>query len=102
MKSVTDNSGTTTYHYDPVTGALSGMDSPTGSLRYGYDVFGRLDEVGVKASPDAEEAVTKYRYDGNSNLVGIIDTNGETEMIYDEVNRLKTRTLPNRPVQNIN
>ncbi|MBE9098367.1 putative Ig domain-containing protein [Vacuolonema iberomarrocanum] len=95
LKSITDNSGITTYHYNLVTGALSGMDSPTGSLRYDYDSFGRIAEMGVKASPDAEESITQYRYDGNSNLIRVIDSNGETEMVYDDVNRLQTRILPN-------
>jgi RHS repeat-associated protein len=97
VASVTDNAGTTTYHYDSVTGALSGMNTPIGgSISYEYDAFGRVEQVGVKAAPTATESITQYQYDGNNNLTRVIDpTGGETTMSYDAVNRLATRTLPN-------
>eukprot|EP00210_Caulerpa_lentillifera_P009618 g9175.t1 len=66
VQSITDNSGTTSYTYDPVTGVLESIEMSTGgSLSYGYDVFGRIDRVEARATEDADPTVTQYQYDGN-------------------------------------
>ncbi|MFB8798284.1 MAG: hypothetical protein U7126_29580 [Microcoleus sp.] len=104
LLSVTDAAGTTAYHYDPDTGALAGLDYPNGgSIRYERDGLGRVEKVAVKAdktAPDSTAYITEYRYDANGNADRVKATSPggqvlETAMVYDEVNRLKERTLPN-------
>jgi RHS repeat-associated protein len=101
---VTDATGTTAYHYDPDTGALSGLDYPNGgSIRYERDGLGRVEKVVVKAdknAPNSTAYVTEYGYDANGSADRVKATSPggqvlETAMVYDEVNRLKERTLPN-------
>ena len=97
LQQVTDATGTTTYHYDPTTQELSGVDYPNGgTIRYGYDALGRPETVTVQASADADAYTTTYTYDGVGNLETITDpTTGTTTYTYDEVNRLQSRILPN-------
>jgi YD repeat-containing protein len=95
LLSVTDATGTTAYHYDPDTGALSGLDYPNGgSIRYERDGLGRVEKVVVKAdknAPDSTAYVTEYGYDANGNADRVKATSPggqvlETAMVYDEVN----------------
>ncbi|MEG4312216.1 MULTISPECIES: putative Ig domain-containing protein [unclassified Microcoleus] len=104
LLSVTDAAGTTAYHYDPDTGAFAGLDYPNGgSIRYERDGLGRVEKVAVKAdktAPDSTAYITEYRYDANGNADKVKATSPggqvlETAMVYDAVNRLKERTLPN-------
>lgn len=94
---MTDSSGTTTYHYDDKTGALSGIDSPNGSsIAYTYDLFGRIKTLTEKGSATGTAYVTQYDYDAFGNLKSVKDpTGGVTTMKYDVVNRLVERVLPN-------
>ena len=97
VKTVTDNTGTTTYHYDPNTGANSGIDYPNGSsIAYTYDLLGRVKTIAEKASATATAYVTTYDYDAFGNLKSVLDPAGNTTtMKYDVGNRLKERLLPN-------
>jgi RHS repeat-associated protein len=97
IKTVTDGTGTTTYRYDPVTGALKGIDYPNGSsIDYTYDLLGRLKTIAEKASVTATASVTTYDYDAFGNLKWVLDpAGGLTTMVYDDGNRLKERRLPN-------
>ncbi|AFZ10870.1 RHS repeat-associated core domain protein (plasmid) [Oscillatoria nigro-viridis PCC 7112] len=104
LLSVTDAAGTTAYYYDPDTGAFAGLDYPNGgSIRYERDGLGRVDKVVVKADKNAADStayITEYKYDANGNVEKVKATSPgsqvlETAMVYDEVNRLKERTLPN-------
>ena len=97
LQQVSDATGTTTYHYDPTTQELSGVDYPNGgTIRYGYDALGRPETVTVQASADADAYTTTYTYDGVGNLETVTDPTTSTSTYdYDEVNRLRSRTLPN-------
>jgi len=97
VKTVTDNTGTTTYHYDPNTGANIGIDYPNGSsIAYTHDLLGRVKTITEKASPTATAYMTTYDYDAFGNLKSVLDPSGNTTtMKYDVGNRLKERLLPN-------
>ncbi|WP_249070105.1 RHS repeat domain-containing protein [Argonema antarcticum] len=97
VKTITDNTGTTTYHYDPNTGANVGIDYPNGSsIAYTHDLLGRVKTITEKASPTATAYVTTYDYDAFGNLKSVLDPSGNTTtMKYDVGNRLKERLLPN-------
>ncbi|MGE5658132.1 MAG: hypothetical protein ACM37W_16135 [Actinomycetota bacterium] len=57
LLSVTDSTGTTTYHYHPKTDALVGVDYPNGgSIRYERDSLNRVKKVIVKADKNAADA----------------------------------------------
>jgi RHS repeat-associated protein len=96
IKSVTDNSGTTSYRYDS-NGQLAGIDMPNGaSVDYTYDIAGRVKTLKEKARATGVEYTTQYDYDTFGNLVWVKDpANGITTMKYDTLNRLTERLLPN-------
>jgi len=91
----TNSTGTTTYHYN-LSGSLSGIDYPSGSsIKYEYDILGRVVKVTEKASPNSQPAVTEYTYDEVGNIKTVKDpVGGVTLMTYDAVNRLTEKTLP--------
>ena len=97
LVSVEDNTGITNYIYDETTNEFLGIDySNGGSLRYQYDNLSRITGVSVKANENSETYTTAYEYDGVGNLVKVTDpNNGETVMVYDRLNRLTSRSLPN-------
>ena len=97
IKTVTDGTGTTTYQYDSLTGALNGINYPNGSsIAYTYDLLGRVKTIAEKASATATASVTTYNYDTFGNLKSVLDpAGGLTTMVYDVGNRLKERSLPN-------
>ena len=97
LVSVEDNTGITNYIYDETTNEFLGIDySNGGSLRYQYDNLSRITGVSVKANAESETYTTSYEYDGVGNLVKVTDpNNGETIMVYDRLNRLVSRSLPN-------
>jgi len=97
LLSVEDSTGTTNYIYDELSNEFLGIDYPNGSsLRYEYDDFGRISSVRVQADAVSEVYTTSYEYDAVGNLVKVIDPNsGETVMVYDALNRLTSRSLPN-------
>ncbi|NET91512.1 MAG: RHS repeat-associated core domain-containing protein, partial [Kamptonema sp. SIO1D9] len=97
LLSVEDSTGVTNYIYDETTEEFLGIDYGNGgSLRYEYDNFGRIEQVKVQADPLSAVYTTSYEYDPVGNLIKVTDPNGgETVMIYDEVNRLTSRSLPN-------
>ncbi len=97
LLSVEDSTGTTNYIYDELSNEFLGIDYPNGSsLRYEYDDFGRISSVRVQADAVSEVYTTNYEYDAVGNLVKVIDPNsGETVMVYDALNRLTSRSLPN-------
>ncbi|WP_204101894.1 MULTISPECIES: hypothetical protein, partial [Spirulina sp. CCY15215] len=75
LLSITDPTGTTTYHYDPNTGAFAGIDYPNNSsIRYQRDELGRVEKVTVKPDKNgATEYVTEYEYDANGNIEKVTD-----------------------------
>lgn len=85
--------GTTTYTQDgPDLGTISHSDGS--SVTYDRDILGRL--TSVQAAAGGQTRSTSYGYDAAGNLISVVDpTGGETTMVYDEVNRLTLRTLPN-------
>jgi RHS repeat-associated protein len=96
VKTITDDTGTTTYRYDS-NNRLEGMDYSNGSsISYTYDFLGRVKTVTEKGSATATAYTTEYDYDAFGNLSWIKDpAQGITTMKYDVVNRLKERTMPN-------
>jgi len=96
---MTNAAGITTNYFDSA-GRLTGMDYPTGAnVRYGLDVLGRITSITNKTSSGGTAYVTKYQYDAVGNLTNVVDPwNGQTSFTYDQVNRKKTRTLPNSVV----
>jgi len=100
VKTVTSDNDTTTYHYDSLTGALSGIDYPDGSgITYTYDLLGRVKGQTEWASASGARYVTSYGYDAFGNLATVTDpVNGVTQMVYDDANRLKQRILPDGKV----
>lgn len=97
VKTVMDSTGKTTYGYDSVTGALSGIDYPNGSgIAYTYDLLGRVKTVTEWAKSDGDRYTTVYDYDAFGNLKSVVDPAKKlTTFVYDDANRLKERLLPN-------
>ena len=97
IKTMTDDTGTTTYHYDSLTGGLSEIEYPNGSsIAYTYDLLGRTKTIAEKTSLTSAEYVTEYGYDAFGNLETVKDpSGGVTTMRYDVLNRLEERQLPN-------
>jgi len=95
VATMTNNTGTTSYHYN-LSGRLSGIDYPSGSsIKYEYDIKGRVVKVTEKASLSLPSAVTQYTYDEVGNIKTVKDpVGGVTVMTYDAVNRLTSKTLP--------
>ena len=61
---------------------------------YGYDIHGRLlSQTTTKAGYTA--VTISYTYDNNGNQLTMTDSTGTTTRIYDELNRVKTKTVPN-------
>jgi YD repeat-containing protein len=100
LKTVTNGNDTTTYHYDSLTGALSGIDYPDGSgIAYSYDLLGRVKGQTEWASVSGMRYVTSYSYDAFGNLATVTDpAGGLTQMFYDDGNRLVKRILPDGKV----
>ncbi len=96
IETMTDQTGTTTYHYD-AAGRFSGITYPSGgSVMYDRDVLDRTTDVRVKTTPTSGEIHTHYDYDANGNLAQIVDPNGGvTGYSYDDADRLQQRVLPN-------
>ncbi len=96
LSGMTNAAGITTNYFDSA-GRLTGMDYPSGAnVRYGLDLLGRITTITNKASSGGTAYVAKYQYDAVGNLTNVVDPwNGQTSFTYDQVNRKKTRTLPN-------
>ena len=63
LESMTDSTGTTQTHYD-ASGQFAGMTYPSGaSVRYEYDLLGRIDRVLVHPDAVSSPQVTIYGYD---------------------------------------
>jgi RHS repeat-associated protein len=97
IKTVTDSTGTTTYHYDPQTQQLSRIDNSNGSsISYTYDLTGRIKTQTERGTASSAGYTTEYDYDTFGNLKWVKDpAGGITTMKYDTLNRLKERNLPN-------
>lgn len=104
LKTVTNTSGTLTFHYDAMDritrvtnpmgqnvdyvydkeGNRIGMNTTFGNTSYDYDDLGRLIEI-----TDHSSARTQLNYDPAGNLTGISRPNGiNTTIQYDNLNRL--------------
>lgn len=97
IETMTDDTGTTTYHYD-ASGRFSGMTYPHGgSVGYERDTLGRTTSVSLHGTHASfPDSAAHYAYDENGNLEMVTDFYGlVTSYVYDEVDRLHERTLPN-------
>ncbi len=96
VKTMTDQTGTTTYSYDEA-GRFSGITYPNGaSVKYEHDKLGRTTAVRLRPNETAEELVSYYAYSENGSLVSVTDPlGGVTTFEYDSLDRLTSRTLPN-------
>ncbi len=98
LASITDATGTSTYHHDAV-GRMSGLDYPSQlGFEQDWDVMDRVDAVRVHGDPAVDPRVfeSTYTYDEAGNLESVTDPFGRTTMYtYDALNRLETETRPN-------
>ena len=100
----------TTYHYDTARGWLASVDTPHGTINYGYDVAGNRTSVQTVVGGNVTsttlydyDALTRvyqvrsgsgailatYSYDENGNRTSLLRGNGvRTTYAYDEQNRL--------------
>ncbi|MCB9595134.1 MAG: RHS repeat protein [Sandaracinaceae bacterium] len=98
LDTITDATGTTTYHYD-AAGRMSGLDYPSQlGFERQWDPSDRIEAVRVHADPavDARVFESTYTYDEAGNLESVTDPFGRTTTYtYDALNRLATETRPN-------
>lgn len=111
---VTQNGDTVTTAYDELGRIAATCDARGTSALICYDAAGRK-IMTVDAAGTADEAVTKFQYDANGNLLKVIDANhtndatldvavGETALVtyaYDELNRRWMETDPDSSYQTI-
>ncbi|WP_338058871.1 RHS repeat-associated core domain-containing protein [Acetivibrio clariflavus] len=77
------------YTYYP-NGLVKTKQDKNGDItNYEYDCHGRLKKKSVGS------LTVQYTYDGNGNQLTITDSTGTTERTYDELNRVKTKKVPN-------
>lgn len=91
-----DESGATTWSYDPAGRPTSLVHSDGSAVAWGYDVLGRVVSVTVTPADGGSARTTEYRYDRVGRVeeveqVGI----GVTTFGYDAGDRLVSRELPN-------
>ena len=93
---IEDATGTTQYGYDAL-GNLTEIRFPNGSsVQYDRNILGQVATVTLQPSPASPVQITRYGYDTIGNVISVIDPlGGETVLVYDEVNRLIERRLPN-------
>ena len=102
---VRDGMGNTVrFRYDSRGAVVSRQDPRGGVVSFQYDAFGRLVAQCVRLSAGdggtvghgrERDAVTRYEYDGNGNLVCVKDANGSaTEYGYDALDRRLTVRYP--------
>jgi RHS repeat-associated protein len=94
-----DNNGNTTNLYD-ANGRLYEVDKSDGSsVHYNFDVLGRIASMSTRASATGASYTNQYTYDAVGNLTNItVRINGQTlqtTYLYDSVNRMIQRRLPN-------
>ena len=109
MKTAKDGKGqVTTFSYDPMDRLTRQSFSDGSSVTYFYDrtgnVYRRDDRTGTTTwgidtlnRPDVETKPTgknQYRYDGNDNLVQVINDGRTTSYTYDITDELETMTEP--------
>jgi RHS repeat-associated protein len=89
-QTVTDTRGTTSYAYDEQGRLLSKTEPDGAKISYIYDpVTGKI------ASVTTPSGTAQYRYNGLGQLVKVISTEGETIYTYNLIGNLKTKNLPN-------
>ncbi len=89
----------TRFGYDSV-GNLAFVVDPDSSLTMTYDQLGRLGGISTTGSPNQPDVALDYTYDKNGNRLTMTGPTGQTEYVYDEVNRLTHLTNPS--VQTVN
>ncbi len=96
IDTVTDATGTTSYTYD-TRSVLESITFPSSAqLRYQRNLRYQLTTIRVQANPTGNVFQTDYVYDGEGNLLTLIDPlSGQTTFTYDAADRLEHRTLPN-------
>ena len=96
LEGIEDSTGTTQQTYDN-TGRLESIQYPNGaSVHYERDLLGKVTAVRLRPTPESDELITYYDYDAVGNLVRVtVPSVGEIVMVYDSVNRLIERNLPN-------
>jgi RHS repeat-associated protein len=97
LQSVTNDTDSTVYEFDPQTGRLASITTSNGSgVAYTYDLFGRVQTQTEWAKANGPRFTTTYSYDTFGNLTSVLDpAGGLTTMTYDVGNRLTSRSLPN-------
>jgi RHS repeat-associated protein len=95
VTTMTDNTGTTTNLFDGA-GRLYGINYPFGAtVRYGFDLLGRVTAMTNKASASGSNWVTRYSYDAVGNITNVNALGQDTRYEYDRVGRRTKRVLPN-------
>jgi len=83
----------TLFGYDSV-GNLAFAVDPDSSLTLTYDPLGRLETVSTSGSPNQPDVTLDYTYDKNGNRLTMTGPLGQTEYVYEELNRLTHLTNP--------
>jgi len=79
---------TESYNYQADGLVKSKIDRNGNTTTYTYDIFGRL--INENAAGEQKQ----YTYDNNSNLLTMTDSTGTTTRVYDEQNRVISKTVP--------
>ena len=89
----------TRFGYDSV-GNLASVVDPDSSLTMTYDQLARLGSISTTGSPNQPDVTLDYTYDKNGNRLTMTGPHGQTEYVYDDLNRLTHLTNPS--VQTVN
>jgi RHS repeat-associated protein len=92
---MSDNTGSTTNLYD-AAGRLHGINYPWGAtVRYGFDLLGRVTSLTNTANAAGSNWVVRYSYDALGNITNVNALGQDTRYEYDGVGRRTKRALPN-------
>lgn len=99
LSQVASPEGTVNYEYDPETGRHTRTYTSSNDTRYAYDIQGRLHTVTtakLSGSTVTSNNVTTYDYDPVGNLDSVTGANGTVDVYhYDDLNRLDHVTATN-------
>jgi RHS repeat-associated protein len=89
----TSREAMTHFRYDSL-GNLVSVEDPDSLLTMTYDPFSRRTSVSTTRLPDQPGVTLNYTYDKNDNRLSMTGPTGQTEYVYDELNRLTHLTSP--------